>query len=118
MAETQEAAEGVSFTVGDASINRVQQFKYLGKILQESDNDYHAVDHQLRKTLISGYGTVNDGLFLQGDIAIYTFVWIGIMGNYIPQAARIAQLSFESGEAYYWSTYTGAAGWNLRLPLY
>ena len=37
------------------------------------------------------------------------------MGHYIPQHVRIAQLLFESDELYYWSSYTGAAGWNLHL---
>ena len=45
----QEAAEGISFTVDGASIRRVTQFKYLGRILDEADNDNHAVDRQLQK---------------------------------------------------------------------
>ena len=43
----QRAAETVTFTVGGARIGRVRQFKYLGRILDEGDDDSYAVLRQL-----------------------------------------------------------------------
>ena len=46
--EKQRAKE-VVFYCGNVAIKRVQQFKYLGRVLQEHDNDDFAVDRQLER---------------------------------------------------------------------
>lgn len=45
----QSEAVGRVFTVDDTNINRVAQFKYLGRLLDESDNDDHAANRQLQR---------------------------------------------------------------------
>ena len=41
-AERQVEALEVSFTIGGVEIERVKQFRYLGRILDEKDDDGHA----------------------------------------------------------------------------
>jgi exonuclease III len=48
-AKRQESAREVSFTVNGTSINRVSEFKYLGRILEESDDDAPAANRQLER---------------------------------------------------------------------
>ena len=37
------------FFVGEVELERVERFKYLGRIVDEDDDDFHAVDNQLAK---------------------------------------------------------------------
>jgi hypothetical protein len=43
------AREEVTFQVGGQEINRVSQFRYLGRILEEDDNDVYAASRQLSR---------------------------------------------------------------------
>ena len=45
----QQSAENVDFYVSGEKINRVKQFKYLGRILSDDDDDIYAVEAQLKK---------------------------------------------------------------------
>jgi len=45
----QQDALEVNFTVGGGEIERVSQFRYLGRILDDSDDDTHAVQRQLAR---------------------------------------------------------------------
>ena len=48
-AERQVEALEVNFTIGDVEINRVKQFRYLGRVLDENDDDSHAAGRQLAR---------------------------------------------------------------------
>jgi hypothetical protein len=48
-AERQVEALEVSFTVDGVEIDRVRQFRYLGRILNEDDDDGHAARRQLAR---------------------------------------------------------------------
>ena len=42
-----ESAVAIGFKVGDVEIERVSQFRYLGRIMIENDEDHHAMTRQL-----------------------------------------------------------------------
>jgi len=44
-----ENGDNISFTVNGTNINKVPQFKYLGRMLDENDNDDHAANRQLER---------------------------------------------------------------------
>jgi hypothetical protein len=48
-AKGQKKAEAVAFTVNGCRIKNVREFKYLGRILENRDNDLPAVEQNLRK---------------------------------------------------------------------
>ena len=48
-AERQDEALEVNFTIGGVGINRVKQFRYLGRVLDENDDDSHAAGRQLAR---------------------------------------------------------------------
>lgn len=45
----QQSAENVDFYVTGEKIKRAKQFKYLGRILSDDDDEIHAVEGQLKK---------------------------------------------------------------------
>ena len=47
--ECQKAAKNVSFYINGEEIKKVKQFKYLGRIITDDDNDLMAVEQQLTK---------------------------------------------------------------------
>jgi hypothetical protein len=46
---TQQAARNVKFYIGNGQIKKVNQFKYLGRIITTNNNDLQAVEEQLGK---------------------------------------------------------------------
>ena len=48
-AEVQKAAKDFNFTVNGTPINYTKEFKYLGRILEENDNDQPAISRNLQK---------------------------------------------------------------------
>ena len=48
-AKRQEAATAVTFLIDGQEIERVTQFRYLGRILEENDDDTHASSWQLAR---------------------------------------------------------------------
>lgn len=44
-----ERGNDVSFCIGDAEIQQVPVFKYLGRIIAEDDSDEAAIDNQLQR---------------------------------------------------------------------
>jgi hypothetical protein len=44
-----EVVGNATFTVNGTTINKVAQFKYLGRLLDETDNDDHAANRQLQR---------------------------------------------------------------------
>ena len=48
-AQRQADALEVNFSIGGAEIERVKQFRYLGRILDENDDDNHALQRQLAR---------------------------------------------------------------------
>ena len=64
-ARVNEAAREESFTINGTPINRVGQFKYLGRVLEEADNDSHAIDRQLTRARLK-WGRVGKVLSSQG----------------------------------------------------
>ncbi len=48
-AQRQHDAREVTFTVGGVEIDRVDRFRYLGRILDENDDDSHALERQLSR---------------------------------------------------------------------
>jgi len=48
-AKRQVAATEVSFTIHGDETERVTQFRYLGRILEENDDDIHASSRQLAR---------------------------------------------------------------------
>ena len=48
-AERQVGALEVDFTIGGVEIDRVKQFRYLGRVLDENDDDGHAAGRQLAR---------------------------------------------------------------------
>jgi hypothetical protein len=55
----QEMARKVSFNVNGEKIDKASEFKYLGRILEETDDDEHAANRQLTRAL------EQDGVALQ-----------------------------------------------------
>jgi hypothetical protein len=45
----QQAAREFTFTVAETPIERVKEFKYLGRVLDESDDDWPALQSNLKK---------------------------------------------------------------------
>ena len=52
-------AQEVSFNVNGEKIDKAAEFKYLGRILEETDNNEHAANRQLTRAL------ERDGVALQ-----------------------------------------------------
>ena len=80
-AEIQVMALEVKFTIGGVEINCVKQFRYLGQVLDENDDDKHAAGRQLTRardkwTCIEERGgqPQSDGIFLQSGCSGYTSV--------------------------------------------
>ena len=48
-ASIQSAADDVTFTIKGEEIERVEEFRYLGRILDENDNDRKCILAQLKK---------------------------------------------------------------------
>ena len=44
-----QVVQNVSFSVDGSAIDRETQFKYLGRVLDEKDDDNHAIDRQLKR---------------------------------------------------------------------
>ena len=64
----QDAAREVVFTVDGVPINRVSQFKYLGRVLDEDDDDNHAALRQLARAK-EKWGRLSAALKSQGATA-------------------------------------------------
>ena len=47
--ESRQVVQNVSFSVDGSPIDRETQFKYLGRVLEDKDDDNHAIDRQLKR---------------------------------------------------------------------
>ena len=47
--ERRQVVQNVSFSVDGSAIDRETQFKYLGRVLDDKDDDNHAIDRQLKR---------------------------------------------------------------------
>mgnify|MGYP000270434644 FL=1 len=54
-----------SFKIGGVEIERVERFRYLGRILDENDDDRHALERQLARERVR-WGRVAQALRGQG----------------------------------------------------
>ena len=61
----QDVAKAVEFTVEGSPIKRVAQFKYLGRVLDEDNNDNHAALRQLKRAR-DNWGWLSAALKSQG----------------------------------------------------
>jgi hypothetical protein len=60
-----ETVGNATFTVNGTTINKVSKFKYLGRLLEESDNDDHAATRQLQRAR-EKWGRIGKVLSSQG----------------------------------------------------
>ena len=100
-AQHQIEAEEVTFQIAGVEIERVSSFHYLGRILDENDDDSHALTHQLARAR-ARWGHIasllwSDGVILQGSRPSHTFVWLGNMGINELSVEKTTQFSCESG---------------------
>jgi hypothetical protein len=61
----QEIAKEITYTVNGITINRVDEFKYLGRVIEENDDDDHAALRQLSQAR-EKWGRMNRVLASQG----------------------------------------------------
>ena len=126
----QELAREISFNVNGEKIDKVSEFKYLGRILEETDDDERAANRQLtRASSRARWGRIARILTIDGASprgmgyfykAIIQTVLLYGSESWTLTGRMIGRLrSFHHRVARYishWQAYQRTRGWNLFLP--
>lgn len=117
-------ATKVKFYLGDATIENVSEFLYLGRILHNTDLDDAAVALNLRKArmcwnFIHRIPTsrwlhpARDGLFLQDYYTIGSSFWIGNLGSFLTNTKTFGFVSLAMRSPDSSQTHSTIANWRM-----
>jgi hypothetical protein len=115
------------FTVDGVPLKQVNEFKYLGRILEKNDNNWPAINRNAKRARMA-WGWIGRILAIEKAdkkvmASIYKAVvqavlaiWLKVMGFNIRYAAKVRHLSPPVCKVYYMSIHSWKPRWDMDFP--